>query len=96
MSSPEKMLLPLRRELAAEALEGAAFQCTAAARFLWRGDDVAAIEAYSRIRALFNEFVAPEMKIIAEFKPDELTAKVAAEWRDDRDKSAPKTRRAAA
>lgn len=57
-------ILDMHAELAAEALDGVAFQCAAAARFLRRGDDVAAAKTYERIVALHREFIAPELRVI--------------------------------
>ena len=53
-------------DLAAEALDGLAFQSSAAARFLQRGEIPAAIEAYKRCVRLHRDFASPSMRTIAQ------------------------------
>ena len=85
-------VLDLHAELAAEAFDGIAFQSTALSRFLRRGDDIAALEAYERIAGLFKEFAVPEMKVLRSNleSPDTLSVEAAAEWRANRDISLPR------
>ena len=52
-------------DLASEALDGLAFQSSAAARFLQRGEIPAAIEAYRRCVKLHRDFASPNMRTIA-------------------------------
>ena len=77
-------VLDLHADLAAEALEGAAFQCVAAARFLRRGDNAAAIETYRRLASIHKEFIAPEMRVLTDAAPDPLITTSAEAWRDER------------
>lgn len=62
----EPMIFDGHVEIAIEALSEAAFQCDAAARFLKRDANAAAVDAYRRAVRLHREFAAPSMRVIAD------------------------------